>query len=144
MAREKEENIMKEKKEQEAGEAEMRSFWESKDLAIGDVAVLFAGDEGEFSGEVEVMEVIPALSEKEKMKAKLRGAVRRMTEERLKKLVVKLLDDIPALEKAMIKELNLKTEWQVLKGHNKDAAVRSIFFPGQFNLPIFLLIVRQT
>jgi hypothetical protein len=124
--REREEGIVREKKEKEEREADIRAFLESKDPAIGDVTVLFPENEGEFSDEDEIVEVKPALSEKEKTKAQLRKAVGRMTEERLKKLVVKLLDDIPALEKAMIKELKINTEKKVIKG-NKAAAVRRTY-----------------
>jgi hypothetical protein len=125
VAREMEERRVKEKKDKEAWETGMRMFLESKDPAVGNVAVLFSGD-GEFSesDEVEIVEAKPAFSEKEKTKAQLRKAVGRMTEARLKKLVVKLLDDIPALEKAMIKELNFKTEKKI-KGNDKVATVRS-------------------
>jgi hypothetical protein len=47
-----------------------------------------------------------------------------MTEQHLKKLMVKLLGNTPALEKAMIKELKINTEKKVIKGNKKAVAVR--------------------
>jgi hypothetical protein len=50
---------VRERETKEAGEADIRAFLESNDPA-GDVAVLFPEDEGEFSDDIEIVEVKPA------------------------------------------------------------------------------------
>jgi hypothetical protein len=68
-----------------------------------------------FPDDVELTENKAALSE-EKMKAQLHGAVSQMTGERLEKLRVNLLDDVPLLEKARSFDPNTEKKKDALVG----------------------------
>lgn len=98
--REKVEQEKRDKKAKEESEAAMCAFLESDVPAV--VRPLLSAESDDDSG-MEIVDERPP--QKHMTKAQLRKTVAGMSEERLRKVVAKLIDESPAVEKALIKEL---------------------------------------